>query len=885
MKLVVVESPAKAKTINKYLGSDYTVLASYGHIRDLPAKDGSVRPDEGFAMSWQSDPRSEKQIKEIKSALGRADQLILATDPDREGEAISWHVQNVLEEQKALKGKGVQRVVFHEITKSAVLDAMANPRELDQTLVDAYFARRALDYLVGFNLSPVLWRKLPGSRSAGRVQSVALRLICEREAEIEVFKAEEFWTIDVALRTAEKKPFVARLTHVDGKRLDKFGLPTEADAKHAAGLIEGTSYAVGSIERKRVRRNPQPPVTTSTLQQEASRKLGMSASRTMQIAQKLYEGIDIGGETVGLITYMRTDGVQMSRESVASIREVIQGAFGPRFLPQAPREYKTRAKNAQEAHEAVRPTDAARAPKEMSRYLDRDQARLYELIWKRAVACQMASAELDQTAIVLNAADKRTALRANGSIIAFEGFLKLYQEDRDDPAADGEASDDRLLPAMKEGEALSRDGVKPEQHFTQPPPRFTEASLVKRMEELGIGRPSTYASIMQVLQDRNYVRLEKKRFTPEDRGRLVVAFLANFFERYVQYNFTADLEAELDGIAEGKLEWKAVLERFWKAFIDAVDNTKELRVSEVLDKLDEELGPHFFPDGPNGESTRGCPRCSNGRLNLKLGRYGAFIGCSNYPECRFTRQFAAPNGEDGQDGADGLDEPRVLGVCPETGLEVSLRKGPYGFYVQRGEQGEKKSDKPKRVSLPRGMTPADITLEIALGLLSLPREIGPYPETGEMILAGLGRFGPYLKLGPSYTSIPKDDDVLTIGLNRAVTLIAEKRAKTPPAKQIGESDGKPVTVHSGRYGPYVQLGKVRATLPKGVEQDAVTLEQALELISAKAAKSPAKGKAAAKTKAKTTKTKTAKKPASKAKAKAKTATPKTTTGDQPASND
>ena len=890
MKLVVVESPAKAKTINKYLGSDYTVLASYGHIRDLPAKDGSVRPDEGFAMSWQSDPRSEKQIKEIKSALGRADQLILATDPDREGEAISWHVQNVLEEQKALKGKGVQRVVFHEITKSAVLDAMANPRELDQTLVDAYFARRALDYLVGFNLSPVLWRKLPGSRSAGRVQSVALRLICEREAEIEVFKAEEFWTIDVALRTAEKKPFVARLTHVDGKRLDKFGLPTEADAKHAAGLIEGTSYAVGSIERKRVRRNPQPPFTTSTLQQEASRKLGMSASRTMQIAQKLYEGINIGGETVGLITYMRTDGVQMSRESVASIREVIQGAFGPRFLPQAPREYKTRAKNAQEAHEAVRPTDAARAPKEMSRYLDRDQARLYELIWKRAVACQMASAELDQTAIVLNAADKRTALRANGSIIAFEGFLKLYQEDRDDPAADGEASDDRLLPAMKEGEALSRDGVKPEQHFTQPPPRFTEASLVKRMEELGIGRPSTYASIMQVLQDRNYVRLEKKRFTPEDRGRLVVAFLANFFERYVQYNFTADLEAELDGIAEGKLEWKAVLERFWKAFIDAVDNTKELRVSEVLDKLDEELGPHFFPDGPNGESTRGCPRCSNGRLNLKLGRYGAFIGCSNYPECRFTRQFAAPNGEDGQDGADGLDEPRVLGVCPETGLEVSLRKGPYGFYVQRGEQGEKKSDKPKRVSLPRGMTPADITLEIALGLLSLPREIGPYPETGEMILAGLGRFGPYLKLGPSYTSIPKDDDVLTIGLNRAVTLIAEKRAKTPPAKQIGESDGKPVTVHSGRYGPYVQLGKVRATLPKGVEQDAVTLEQALELISAKAAKSPAKGKAAAKTKAKTTKTKatktkTAKKPASKAKAKAKTATPKTTTGDQPASND
>ncbi len=879
MKLVVVESPAKAKTINKYLGSDYTVVASYGHIRDLPAKDGSVRPDEGFAMSWQSDPRSEKQIKEIKSALSRADQLILATDPDREGEAISWHVQNVLEEQKALKGKPVQRVVFHEITKSAVLDAMANPRALDQTLVDAYFARRALDYLVGFTLSPVLWRKLPGSRSAGRVQSVALRLICERESEIELFKAEEFWTIDVALRTAERKPFVARLTHVDGKRLDKFGLLSEADAKQAAGLIEATTHAVTSIERKRVRRNPQPPFTTSTLQQEASRKLGMSASRTMQIAQRLYEGVDIGSETVGLITYMRTDGVQMSAESVTSIRDVIRGSFGPLFLPPAPREYKSRAKNAQEAHEAIRPTDAARAPKEMAQYLDRDQARLYELVWKRAVACQMASAELDQTSITMEAADRRTTLRATGSIITFEGFLTLYQEDRDDPAAEGEANDDRLLPTMKEGEPLSRDGIKPEQHFTQPPPRFTEASLVKRMEELGIGRPSTYASIMQVLQDRDYVRLDKKRFVPEDRGRLVVAFLANFFERYVQYNFTADLEAELDGIAEGKLDWKAVLERFWKAFTGAVDNTKELRVSEVLDKLDEELGSHFFPDGPNGESTRGCPRCSNGRLNLKIGRYGAFIGCSNYPECRFTRQFAAPVAGEGEDAATGQDEPRVLGLDPESGLEVSLRKGPYGFYVQRGEQGEKKTEKPKRVSLPRGMTSGDITLEIALGLLSLPREIGPYPDSGELILAGIGRFGPYLKLGPSYTSIPKDDDVLSIGLNRAVTLIAENAKKRPPAKQIGESGGQPVTVHSGRYGPYVQLGKVRATLPKGVEQDTITLEKALELISAKDAKGPAGGK---------TKAKAAKKPAAKRATKGKAgakAKPKSVAGDQPASND
>ena len=884
MKLVVVESPAKAKTINKYLGSDYTVLASYGHIRDLPAKDGSVRPDEGFAMSWESDPRSERQIREIKDALKGADDLILATDPDREGEAISWHVQNVLEEQHALKGKSVHRVVFHEITKSAVLAAMANPRKLDQTLVDAYFARRALDYLVGFTLSPVLWRKLPGSRSAGRVQSVALRLICEREAEIEIFRAEEFWTIDVALRTAAGKPFVGHLTHIDGARLDKFGLPNEAEAKRAASLIEGSNFAVTSIERKRVRRNPQPPFTTSTLQQEASRKIGMGASRTMQIAQKLYEGIDIGGETVGLITYMRTDGVQMSVESVTAIRDVVQQTYGAPFVPDSPRVYKARAKNAQEAHEAIRPTDANRLPKEMAQFLDRDQARLYELVWKRAVASQMANAELDQTAITIDAADQRTTLRANGSIIAFEGFLKLYQEDHDDPAAGGEDKDGRLLPAMNDGEALGRDGVKPDQHFTQPPPRFTEASLVKRMEELGIGRPSTYASIMQVLQDRDYVILEKKRFAPEDRGRLVVAFLSNFFERYVQYNFTADLEAELDGIAEGKLEWKVVLERFWQAFSTAVDNTKELRVSEVLDRLDEDLGSHFFPDGANGESTRGCPRCSNGRLNLKLGKFGAFIGCSNYPDCRFTRQFAAPGGEDDEDGAATLDEPKILGQHAESNKDVSLRKGPYGFYVQLGEQGEKKSDKPKRVSLIRGMTPNEVTLELALGLLSLPREIGPHPETEAMILAGIGRFGPYLKLGPAYTSIPAGDDVLAIGLNRAVTLIAEKALKSPPAKQVGESGGKPVTVHSGRYGPYVQLGQVRATLPKGVEQETITLDKALELIAAKGpakAKSPTKAKSTAKATKKPAAKKTgAKKAATKAKPKAATET-----GDQPASND
>ncbi|MBM86559.1 MAG: DNA topoisomerase I [Rhodospirillaceae bacterium] len=853
MKHVVVESPAKAKTINKYLGSDFTVLASNGHIRDLPAKDGSVRPDEDFAMTWQSKVNSEKQIREIKKALKGADNLILATDPDREGEAISWHVKNVLEEQHALAGIPVQRVVFNEITKTAVLDAMAKPRELDQTLVDAYFARRALDYLVGFTLSPVLWRKLPGSRSAGRVQSVALRLICEREAEIEAFRPREYWTIDVSLRSEAGKPFSGRLTHVDGKRLDKYDLKNETDALAAQELIERSIHSVTSIERKRVRRNPQPPFTTSTLQQEASRKLGMGASRTMQIAQRLYEGVDIGGETVGLITYMRTDGVQMSQESVIAIREVINSVYGNQFLPVAPRVYRARAKNAQEAHEAIRPTDATRAAKDVSRFLDHDQARLYELIWKRAVASQMASAELDQTAVVMQAADKRTTLRANGSIVAFQGFLTLYQEDRDEPAAEGDDNDDRILPAMKEGESLGRNSVTPEQHFTQPPSRFTEASLVKRMEELGIGRPSTYHNILQVLQDRNYVLLEKRRFLPEDRGRLVTAFLVNFFERYVQYNFTADLEGELDGIAEGKFDWKIVLKRFWSAFSSAVDNTKDLRVSEVLDTLDEELGRHFFPDGPNGESTRGCPLCSNGRLSLKLGRYGAFIGCSNYPDCRHTRQFSVVG--ELEDPAQALDEPRLLGKDPDSGKDVSLRKGPYGYYIQLGEQGEKKSEKPKRASLTKNMQPAGVSLEVALGLLRLPRNIGAHTESGEMITAGIGRYGPYLKHGMAYTSIPADDDVLTIGLNRAIDLIATNERKRPPAKSIGDSGGKPVTVRSGRYGPYVQLGQVRATLPKNLDKDSITLEEALKLIEAKASKL-GKGKAVKKGAAKTTKKKT-----------------------------
>ncbi len=830
MKVVIVESPAKAKTINKYLGNGYKVMATYGHIRDLPSKDGSVRPDDSFAMEWKSEPKAQKQIRNIRQAVKGAKKLILATDPDREGEAISWHVKDVLENQRALNGITVERVVFNEVTKKAVIEAMNKPRNLDQSLVDAYFARRAIDYLMGYRLSRVLWRKLPNSKSAGRVQSPALRLISEREAEIEIFKAEEFWTVDVDLRTSSNSLFSARLTHIDGKRLEKFSISNKEEADATVTRISSSQVAVSSIERKRIRRNPYAPFTTSTLQQEASRKLGMSASRTMNTAQRLYEGVDIGGETVGLITYMRTDGVQMSLEAIETIRKVIQNSYGVDFIPANPRIYKTQAKNAQEAHEAIRPTDTSRHPKDIKTFLEKDQARLYELIWKRAVASQMASAQLDQTTVIITATDRQTTLRANGSVIAFDGFLKLYQEDQDDPL-DSDRKDDRLLPPMKEGEELKILDISPSQHFTQPPPRFTEASLVKRLEELGMGRPSTYASIIQVLQDRNYVRLERKRFIPEDRGRLVTAFLVNFFEQYVQYNFTADLETELDEISDGKLNWKTVLKRFWEPFIIAVEDTKELRISEVLDRLNDELGKHFFPENQDGTPARNCPRCENGLLSLKLGKYGAFIGCSGYPECKFTRQFAASDNE-GEDET-GLDEPKILGQSPTSGADVTLRKGPYGYYIQLGEQGKTKADKPKRVSLLKTMSPSEMDFGTALGLLSLPKEIGAHPEDGQMIFAGIGRFGPYIKHNTSYTSVPADDSVLDIGLNRAVDLIATNTRKKPSAKLLGKSAGKEVTLQNGRYGPYVQRGKVRATIPKSKNQDTITLEEAIDLIEAK----------------------------------------------------
>ncbi|HEY0183860.1 MAG TPA: type I DNA topoisomerase [Rhodopila sp.] len=828
--VVVVESPAKAKTINRYLGDGFTVLASFGHVRDLPPKDGSVRPDDDFAMDWESDARGDKQVGAIAKALKGARTLYLATDPDREGEAISWHVRAMLADKNALKGVAVHRISFNEITRAAVTYAIAHPRELDQPLIEAYMARRALDYLVGFTLSPVLWRKLPGSRSAGRVQSVALRLICDREAEIEVFKAREYWTIEALFLTPGGAPFTARLTHLNGKRLDQFDLNNETLALAAKAAVEAGTFTVGSVERKRVKRNPPPPFTTSTLQQEASRKLGFGAQQTMRLAQGLYEGVDIGGETTGLITYMRTDGVQMAQEAIHSIRDHVKESFGPNYLPAAPREYVSKAKNAQEAHEAIRPTDVARTPEQIGRSLNNDQRRLYELIWKRAVASQMQSAELDQVSVDVTDG-KGIKLRATGSIVAFDGFLKLYREDTDDKAEGAaEEDDNRMLPPMSERDPLTRQKVDATQHFTQPPPRYSEASLVKKLEELGIGRPSTYASILSVLQDRNYVKLEKRRFVPEDRGRLVTAFLVSFFEHYVDTGFTAGLEEKLDEISAGQLDWRSVMRAFWEEFSKAVEQTRDLKISDVISALDQDLGPHFFPAREDGSDPRVCAACGTGRLGLKLGRYGSFIGCSNYPTCQYTRRLAIDTGDEG--GETLKEGMRLLGQHPDTGEEVTVRRGPYGLYVQQGEATEDKKVRPKRTSLPRGMDGENLTLEQALGLLSLPREIGLHPETKEKIEAGIGRFGPYVKMGAVFGSLDKDDDVLALGLNRAVDLLAKKLASV---RTIGPhpADKELVSVRKGRFGPYVQHGKTVANLPRGVAMEAITLQEAVALLAEK----------------------------------------------------
>ena len=858
MPVVVVESPAKAKTINKYLGPDFTVLASYGHVRDLPAKDGSVNPEHGFDMLWEVAPESKKHVRAIAEALKSDDTLILATDPDREGEAISWHLKEALQ-SSLKKGKNVARVTFNAITKDAVTKAMKEPRDIDTPLVEAYLARRALDYLVGFTLSPVLWRKLPGAKSAGRVQSVCLRLIVEREMEIEAFKAQEYWTVKAVFRTPRGQEFEAGMVTLGGKKLAKFDIPTATAAELAVQAAKHRDFKVVAVESKPATRNPWPPFMTSTLQQEASRKYGMGAKQCMNAAQRLYEA--------GYITYMRTDGIDMAPEAVMAARDEIKRRFGADYVPDSPRMYKNKAKNAQEAHECIRPTDMALGPEKIR--VEDDQRKLYDLIWKRTISSQMAAARLERTAVDIASPDGEVAFRANGQVVLFDGYLKVYDQGRDD-RQDGEDDDEGRLPQVMQGEAVGKGAITPDQHFTQPPPRYTEATLVKRMEELGIGRPSTYASILTTIVDREYVRKDKNRLFPEDKGRLVTAFLSNFFHRYVEYDFTADLESELDDVSAGDRDYKDVLARFWRDFSAAIAETADLRIGEVLEKLDDFLAPHLYPARADGSDPRSCPTCGTGRLHLKTARSGgAFIGCGNYPECRYTRPLAGDAESVASDG-------RVLGQ-DENGVEISLRAGRFGPYVQRGEATEAQP-KPDRASLPKGWTPDGLTLDRALQLLSLPREVGKHPEDGVLVEAGIGRFGPYVKHGSVYANIPEVEEVFTIGMNRAVEVLAQKasrgRARAAPAgplKVLGaHPDGGEVQVMPGRYGPYVKWEKVNATLPKGVEPEAVTLEEALVLIAEKAGKSGGKRKAAPKKAASPAKKTAAKKaPAKKAAPKKK----------------
>jgi DNA topoisomerase-1 len=833
MPVVVVESPAKAKTINKYLGSDYTVLASYGHVRDLPAKDGSVDPENGFDMTWEIGADSRKHVKAIADALKDDNTLILATDPDREGEAISWHLEEALRKRKAInKNTPVSRVVFNAITKSAVTEAMKNPREVDAPLVHAYLARRALDYLVGFNLSPVLWRKLPGARSAGRVQSVCLRLIVEREMEIEAFRAKEYWSVKALVSTPRGQEFEARLVSLAGKKLDKHDLQNSTQAELAVQAVNSRDLSVTSVEAKPASRNPSAPFMTSTLQQEASRKFGMGARQTMNAAQRLYEA--------GHITYMRTDGIDMAPEAVIAARDTIKSRYGDEYVPQSPRMYKNKAKNAQEAHECIRPTDMNKDAAAL-KLTDADQRKLYDLIWKRTIACQMEAARMERTTVEIGSADGQVGLRATGQVVLFDGFLKVYEEGRDDSVLD---DDDKRLPHVAQSDKLAKRNVTPEQHFTQPPPRYTEATLVKRMEELGIGRPSTYASVITTIQDREYVRKESNRLFPEDKGRIVTIFLLNFFRRYVEYDFTADLEDQLDHVSAGDADYKEVLGTFWRDFSAAISETSELRITEVLDVLDDALAPQLYPPREDGSDPRVCPKCGQGQLHLKSSRTGGFVGCGNYPECNFTRPISG----DTEQSAD-----RILGE-DENGVEISLKSGRFGPYVERPNES---AAKPDRASLPKGWDAAEMDLEKAIMLLNLPRQIGPHPEDGEIVEAGIGRYGPFVKHGRVYANLKDVDDVFTIGMNRAVEELAKKnsrgasRTAAAAIKELGEhpEGGGAVNVMDGRYGPYIKFGKVNATLPKGTEPADVTMEQAVQLIAEKSAKG-GKKKTARKTPAK-----------------------------------
>ena len=821
MQLVIVESPAKAKTIEKYLGRDFKVLASYGHVRDLPPKDGSVDPDDGFAMQWQLYPDKAKRLKEIQDAAKQADRLILATDPDREGEAISWHVLEVLKAKKAVPQK-VDRVTFNAITKQAVTDAMAHPRALDEDLIDAYRARRALDYLVGFTLSPVLWRKLPGAKSAGRVQSVALRLVVEREREIETFVPQEYWSVAADMEQ-DGRAFTARLVKWKGEKIDRLSIGKEGDALAAKADVEGGRFTVESVETKPVTRNPPPPFTTSTLQQEAARKLGFSASHTMRIAQALYED--------GAITYMRTDGVQMDGSAISAARKAIADRYDGGYLPDKPRQYQTKAKNAQEAHEAIRPTDFSRDHAGSG-----DHARLYDLVFKRALASQMASARLERTVVEMLDGTGQHGLRATGQVVIFPGFLSLYEEGRDD----AEDDDSKLLPRLSAGDVPAKKAVTAEQHFTQPPPRYSEASLVKRLEELGIGRPSTYASTIQVLKDRDYVRVEKNRFFAEESGRLVTAFLERFFERYVSYDFTAGLEEELDDISGGRAQWQQVLEAFWRDFKPKTAEVMEKKPSDITADLDKFLEPLLFPDQGDGTDPRACPMCGDGKLALRGGRFGAFIACSNYPECKFTRKF-------GQRGADagGDSGPQILGKHPETGEDIVRKSGRFGPYIEMGTGKEA-----ARSSIPKDLGDEGLTLDWAVKLLSLPRTIGNHPESGKPITASIGRYGPYLAHDGKYARLSSTAEIFETGMNAAVVKLAEAAEKGPrrgaaarePLKVLGKHPRTEAEIKlmEGRYGPYVTDGTTNATLPKTVEPNALTLEEAAQLIDDRAAKGPAK---------------------------------------------
>jgi len=813
MKLVVVESPAKAKTINKYLGKDYKVLASYGHIRDLPSKDGSVDPNEDFKMVWELSSGGKKRLNDIIEALKDCDTLVLASDPDREGEAIAWHILEELSSKKKLKDKKIERVVFHEITKKAVTEAIKNPRQIDDNLVSAYMARRALDYLVGFTLSPVLWRKLPGSKSAGRVQSVALRLICEREMEIEKFKPEEYWTIDVDLATKDEALIPSHLINLDGKKLEKFDINTKEKAEAAKAKIEVQDFAIEKIERKKANRFPAPPFTTSTLQQEAARKLRFPAKKTMQVAQKLYEA--------GYITYMRTDAVNLSEEAIAACREAILKYFGDKYLPKTAKEYKTKSKNAQEAHEAIRPADVMNTPKKMEEKLDSDSHKLYELIWKRTVACQMEPAVLDRVVIDSISKDKKILLRANGQVIAFDGFLKLYQEGKDDSDDDDE---NRLLPNVEKGEAVSKKSIKTEQHMTTPPPRFTEASLVKKLEELGIGRPSTYASIIAVLQERKYVKVEKLRFIPEDRGRIVTIFLENFFKKYVEYDFTAQMEEFLDDVSAGSMEWKKLLSGFWTKFYKTIQSVQPLQVTDVINKIDEVLAYHLFPEKPDGSDPRECPECHKGHLSIKLGKFGAFLGCSNYPECKYTKPLIDVKDEEEQSTEKApAPEDRLLGV--HNGLNLYLKKGPYGFYIQLGEDATATTEKPKRIALPRFLNPEEVTFEQADRLASLPVDLG------DDITVNIGKFGQYIKQGNKSCSLTGADNIFNITKARAEELLKSAKPKAE-AKVLGTHPRlkQEIQLAVGRYGQYIKCGKDNYRIPAGLRGGEITLDDAIKVI-------------------------------------------------------